>query len=1701
MGKRRSSAIAFLLVVAFALLLVCARAGSFSGNSVVYADDPNATWNPNTAALTVSCWFKLSIPSDTILTDDMVILVNQNGYAPEKPFSYLIRYSFSSGNIEFVTQGGSGTFSAPVPLITRPFVERWYHVAVERAKGSFVFYVDGRIVAPPNVVIDVGDSGNSGFTVGGWGAGRYLFGEVQEFAVYKATYGQSFITDNMFQDQRSNPGLAAYYKLGFSTNSADNLKNFAPSATTLSANTNGKPTFDQTDEAGEQSAFDSRKNGGRDALMPLSGAFSWQQTALARPTPGIAFDFTFGYSSANSFSGFALGANDASVGSRMSPGWRHTFDTRLVPAHAFDPSGSFSTVGLMKWDGSIITWDQDPNTVEYTTRSHEYYGELVSTNNAQQFQWTTPERLVYVYRNPNQFPHAMDGRLLQIHDFNGNSVQLTYDQSIGILTQVVDSVSGVYNFSYSPQTLLTNLSYAGWSVSFTYDSSNRLSSKTLVGPPVYSSVNTTWQFLYNSTNNLLDRIVDPRGITNLFVAYDQYGRQTNQWDALGRSTTAHYGSPNPRQITRVDPATNSWIETYDRKGHILSQTDPLTNSTSYTYDTNGNRTSITEPLGWKTLFGYDNRANVIAKTNALGEITTWVFHSFFNKAVQQITPQPSNVNGQPTWTNFYAYDGAGNLTNHSDALGALVSYTYSTNGLVLTSTDANGSVSTFTYDSNGFLIARTDPATNTTSYVVNEVGWKRVEIDALGRHIAYSYDINGNVVLTVDPIFREFTKTYDANGNLLTSSDAMKNVTRYAYDAANQRTNTTDRTGTNTWLTFYTLRGKLERATDPLGNTITNTYDAANRLIRVMDPLGNSVTNQYDANGHLTVLFDKLGQRWSKTYDRLNRAIAETDPLGNTRTTTYDVAGSILQTTTPNGFPTLHAYDGRGRLTKWHDAEGFDWLYDYDGNANITNITDALDGHYVMAYGLRNERTLERNQDNLEWQYTYDELLRLTTQTDPNKLTRTVTYDTAGRIRIVDFSSGRQDTYDYDPNNNLKALTRRAADVSTTSGFNYDILDRVTQVTDPFYQTINYRYDALSRVTLLLYPDGKTLQQSYDALNRLTNQIDWAGRQMTYVYDQADRLIRRTYPNGVVQTNAFDNAGRITALSYSASTTNLNSINLALTYAYDRNGNKTGGGERGTFAWPLPSLSDETSHFTAAGRITKRVDALNPTNSLTYTFDPSGNMTNASGGGQNWALVYDEDNRTTSMLWQSLAMTNKLITNRYDALGRRVSRTLNGVETRYVLDLHGNMERILCDTDARGNITAWYVHGPDLSYRVDAANNTVYYHADAMANVISLTGTDGTNLAQYAYTPYGRSLGSNNVQLSAASPQPFLFVGSQGVMEELPGLYFMRARYYSAEAGAFLSTDPVKKIGPGWKPQAYTYANDHPTGRYDPNGNTVLVIAGAGNVQAAGGLAGQAQLTVGTAIDPISGDSVGISCVSAGSGIGVSAGASASADIELYLTKSLNDMAGTFSYAGVDIGAGGRGSADVIMDESGLIGGSIQFGLYGGGGATIHSGLGTCLVIPGTAGNVYNPFLGPDHSLDANGGTVAGSTPMMARMQPQPAQQKSPYFQLNAVGSGGGTGGSMANSTASIAAPYCSAVNAGTATKAGSSTGPSGTTSSGGMCTASSSSSNSGPGSNATSTQTTNSSTSLVSQVTSVIANAVAQVGKYLSSWFGGGRP
>lgn len=1481
------------------------------------------SWNPTAVtpapnALTVMFWAKIVIPDVTSfqLTEDMTLAGNRRTGDWTQPHAYRFYFNATTGNLEFTAKGTSGTLPA-VKLIERPYLDRWYHLAAVRSGTSWAFYVDGRAVSI-QALPDIGNANNSdGVSLGGLGTTQRFFGEMQEFAVFHRALSQSDINLNRLRDIPSNyTALRGYYKLAYSTTTSDNLKNFAaappsPLTPVPDATKQGTGTIDypETDKQGEQSLFDSQKNQGRDAQSPLSGAFSWQRTLISRPTPGVPFEFRVGYNSGISFNsqtlenGADMFANEAVLG----PGWRHSFQTRVIPGQQYLASGG-GYVGLLLWDGSLETWQRATGR-NYKTMHAEYRGELQENTDGDALIWVTPERLIYRFYHPTNEPDPnLAGKLREIADFNGNKVTLAYEPNQGLLDTVTDTAGTAWKFNYNAQSRLSSVTALGWTITFTYDASNRLYTFYHRGPAAYESspvLSTTWTFAYGGPNGVLSEVHSPRSVRDFLIAYDKYGRKTSETDGGGRATGYTYLSPGPRQITRTDGDGKKWIETFDRKGHVISRTDPLGNSYRYEFYATGDKDAFnttipvagvlkrqTEPLGWVTTFdAYDERANLLQKTDAIGSVWKWTFAktsdpagangkltevlpldstatpvtSLLNRSLTDTRPR---VTGETAdWVNRYTYDSRGNLLQQQDDIGTLVTYTYFLNGLVETAKDANYSpanlsITTSAYfPGTGFLKSRTDPAGNTTNFDYTELGWLKSTTNPLNQTVFREFNINGQPVRTRNAMGHVTTATFDEVGNARFATDAKLQQSESRYDGSHLRYWAKDRAGNITetaynnrslpTLTYSPAVPVAQTSGAPLSERLVTerSYDDAGRLCRDTEPNGDFTEHTYDANGNEIATRDRLGRVYRKQYDRLNRPVVSIDPLGNTSTSTYDEAGRILTSTRPNSNTTRHEYDGRGRLKKWTDPEGYIWIYTYDGLGNITDIEDALHGHYRMTYDVRGLRTTEDNQDDLHWAYTYDALGRLKTQTEPTGIIRTLSYDPAGRLLYSSCSTGRLNILSYDDNGNVDLAIRIAGDSSEMvfTSIAYDVLDRPISTTDDYGQVVGYSYDALSRITTLNYPGNHPLSQEFDKLGRLVRQSTsaaWGGHVLNYSWDKEGRLTGQTYPNGIIRATAYDEAGRQTTLSYTdgkgTADTADDTIQIALNYAYDNNGNQTSARVKGLLAYQPPIPHDETSAYTPGGRLQTRTDAADATGSKNWTYEfknpngsPSFNLSKAicpSIG--SLALTYDEDNRTTSLIHISPVNQQTTVRNRYDALGRRIARTITphsgpAVETRYVLNLIAGMERILADTTSVGALTGLYIHGPDLAVKIDPTNpaNLTCYHADASGNIVRLTDKDRAPLSQYAYSDYG-SLLANTAATGTTDTNPYRFVGSQGVMDEgiIPGLMFMRARYYLADAGMFLSVDPVRNIGPGWKPEAYGYANGNSIMYSDANGLLAIKV-------------------------------------------------------------------------------------------------------------------------------------------------------------------------------------------------------------------------------------------------------------------------------------
>ena len=98
-------------------------AATFSGSASIAAGGGSSlSASVANNAITVSCWFRMVIPTGTNLTENMVILMDRSDGDLNSTFSYLIQFNIDNGSIEFLTRGASGAYTNT--LVARPYAGR-----------------------------------------------------------------------------------------------------------------------------------------------------------------------------------------------------------------------------------------------------------------------------------------------------------------------------------------------------------------------------------------------------------------------------------------------------------------------------------------------------------------------------------------------------------------------------------------------------------------------------------------------------------------------------------------------------------------------------------------------------------------------------------------------------------------------------------------------------------------------------------------------------------------------------------------------------------------------------------------------------------------------------------------------------------------------------------------------------------------------------------------------------------------------------------------------------------------------------------------------------------------------------------------------------------------------------------------------------------------------------------------------------------------------------------------------------------------------------------------------------------------------------------------------------------------------------------------------------------------------------------------
>jgi RHS repeat-associated protein len=206
----------------------------------------------------------------------------------------------------------------------------------------------------------------------------------------------------------------------------------------------------------------------------------------------------------------------------------------------------------------------------------------------------------------------------------------------------------------------------------------------------------------------------------------------------------------------------------------------------------------------------------------------------------------------------------------------------------------------------------------------------------------------------------------------------------------------------------------------------------------------------------------------------------------------------------------------------------------------------------------------------------------------------------------------------------------------------------------------------------------------------------------------------------------------------------------------------------------------------------------------------------ASGGK---SFTYDAENHLTSM-----STTGTTVSIVYDAFGNRVSKTVNGVTTKYLVedDVNPTGYPQVLDELTGGVVTRTYTYGLQRISEdqvVNSAWTPSFYGYDGGGSVRNLTNTAGAITDTYDYDAFG-----NKINSTGTTPNNYLYRGEQ--YDPDLSLYYLRARYYNPATGRFLSRDP--KDGYINVPKTlhkYLYADGDPVNMKDPTGKGALFEA------------------------------------------------------------------------------------------------------------------------------------------------------------------------------------------------------------------------------------------------------------------------------------
>ncbi len=670
------------------------------------------------------------------------------------------------------------------------------------------------------------------------------------------------------------------------------------------------------------------------------------------------------------------------------------------------------------------------------------------------------------------------------------------------------------------------------------------------GSYTFKRNSTNEQFVFNGVGKLVSEIDRHGHETRL--AYNAAGELATVTDQAGRTLTLAYADGHLASIT--DPLGLTTTFEYDPAGDLVKTTDPLGRSWRFSYDAQHLLLTMTDPNGGVTTSTYDSSGRVIKQVDPAGRVLAFSY-SGDNETATGGTTTVTDPRGLQTEYRYRTEE----LTSATSAAGtaeaATTSYEYDPTTFGQTTiTDADGNTTTNTYDSRGDLLSTTDPLGNATKYTYDEEGDRLTATDALGITTTYTYGSDGDLLSSSTPLSgggtSEWSYTYGSGaqaGDMLSATNPDGKTTTYTYDAAGDQTSITDPLANKTTMT-YDADGRLLTRTTPDGGTTTNTYDPDAELTKTTDPLGHSTAYTYDPNGDTTSTTDANGHTTTYTYNADDEQTQTTQPDGSTTQTGYDGDGNIISQTDGNGHTTSYSFNALNQTASTTDPDGRTTKYTYDrvGNRLTTVNPSGQITTYSYDADRRDTAIVYSDGTTPAMHESYDADGRRVSLTDGTG-SSTFVYDNLGRLTSETNGAGATSSYTYDPAGNVTQITYPNGKAVTRT---YDADNRLIEVTDWLGNTTTFAHDGDGNLTAEHLPGAVTAQSAYNAADQLTgitdSNADGDLATFTYTRDPVAQVTSSTTTGAIASTDnyGYDSQDRITA-------------DNATSYGYDAGNNPT----------------------------------------------------------------------------------------------------------------------------------------------------------------------------------------------------------------------------------------------------------------------------------------------------------------------------------------------------------------------------------------------------------------------------------------------------------------------------------------------------------------------------------------------------------------